>query len=425
MKTTSKQLSNTRVEITVNLNAEDLAATREAAVERLAGSVKVSGFRKGKVPKDVAEKHIDGNALASEMLNIAVNRAVPTAFKEAGVRPLMVPQVNVTKYVPGEIVEMTATADIYPEVKLGKYKGLKAKRVKVEIKEADVEDTIKRIAESFAEPKVVQRKAKMGDEVIVDFVGKKGGEAFKGGSAKGFKLRLGSGQFIPGFEDGIVGQGSGDKIVLPLTFPKEYHMADLAGAKVEFEVLVKQVSEVSVPKIDDELAKKCGPFKDLASLKKDILKNLTEQGEHRAEEQYKDNLVNELVAESKVEAPEVLIDDQMRLIRKDLDQNLETHKVSFEQYLEQAKKTEAEWTAEARKAAEARVKAALVLQELAKEMKVAVDEEAVAAKVTELREVYKKNEDAVKQLARPEVVADIQNRLTIEKTVNELVELNK
>ena len=270
----------------------------------------------------------------------------------------------------------------------------------------------------------MKRAAKEGDEVIIDFVGKKDGKAFKGGSAKDYHLTLGSKTFIPGFEDGIIGHEPGDKFDLKLTFPKDYGVKDLAGAKTVFEVLLKQVNEITKPVIDDEMAKKCGPFKSLKELKADIEKNLKAQDEHKLEEKFKDDLVNALVKKSTVPAPEILIDDQVRMIKEDMSRNAASQGMSFEDFLERNNETQENWEKEARKIAEARVKASLALQTLAVENKITVSDDLVSAKIAELKDVYKKSPEALKSLKDPNVKMDIKNRMIIEKTLEFLVKEN-
>jgi trigger factor len=231
--------------------------------------------------------------------------------------------------------------------------------------------------------------------------------------------------FIPGFEDGIVGHEPGDKFDLKLTFPKDYGVKDLAGAKVVFETLLKQVNEVKKAKIDDEMAKKCGPFKSLKDLKADIEKNLTMQNAHKLEEKLKDELINALVKKSKVPAPEILIDDQMRVIRDDIERNAASQGMSFEDFLKANSETIESWEKEARKVAEARVKASLVLQTLAVEQKITVADDLVMAKINELKDVYKKSPEALKSLKDPNVKMDIRNRMIIEKTLDFLVKANE
>lgn len=425
MKTKVKKLSDSRIELTVTLDAKDLAPYKDKAIEKLAKDIRVEGFRKGKVPAEIAKKFITDNDLNANVVDLAVRGTVIPAFRESEQAPLAVPNVNVTKYVPDETVEYTATADIIPEVTLGDYKKLDVKYEPVKITDKDIKDFLGNLQEAFAEKKVVKREAKLTDEVIIDFVGKKDGEPFQGGSAKDYKLTLGSNAFIPGFEDGIVGHSAGDKFDLPLTFPKDYGVKDLAGSKVVFEVLVKQVNEIEKAPLDDELAKKCGPFKTLDDLKKDIKENLIAQSEARILEKYKDDLIKALVKKSKVPAPEILINDQFRMIQDDMTRNAASKGLSLEEYVERAGETMEKWEKDARKAAEERVKASLVLQNLALKEKIDVKDEDVAAKIVELREVYKKSPDAVKQLKDPNVKNDIRNRMIIEATLDYLVKVNK
>ncbi len=424
MKTKVKKLSDSRVEITVTLDKKDLKPAEEKALVKLAKEIKVEGFRKGKVPAEIAKKFIPENDLNAETIDMAVRSTVIDAFREAEKSPLVLPSVNITKYVPGEMAEYTATADIVPEIVLGDYKKLEVKKPEIKVMAKDINDVLDNLSNSFAEKKVTRRPAKLTDEVIIDFVGKKDGEPFKGGSAKDYHLALGSKTFIPGFEDGIVGHEPGDKFELKLTFPKDYGVKDLAGAKTVFEVLLKQVNEVTKVPIDDELAKKCGPFKTIDELKADIKKNLEAQNAHRTEEKFKDDLVKALVKKSKIPAPEILIDDQVRVIREDISRNAASQGMSFDDFLERNNETLESWEKEARKIAEERVRASLALQTLATKEKITVSDDLVTAKIAELKDVYKKSPEALKNLKNPNVKMDIKNRMIIEKTLEHLVEAN-
>ena len=424
MKVTTKKLSDTKVEVTVSLDQKDLKIAEEQAVLRLSKEIKVQGFRPGKVPAEIARKNINPNDLASTTADIAVRRTVPQAFEEAKNVPLVIPNVDIVKFVPGEVLEYKAVADIIPEIKLGDYKNLKVKREEFKVKQADIDDVLARVRNAYAEKQVVKREAKIDDEVVIDFEGSLDGEKFEGGAAKDFKLKLGSHQFIPGFEEGIVGHSAGDRFDLELTFPKDYHAEKLAGKKTVFNVLLKQVSEFILPELNDDFAKKCGPFKTMADLKLDIENNLTEQNKVKSDEKFKDDLVNELIKKSKISAPEILIEDQIRFIKQDIEANAKAQGLSFEDYLKQTGQTEADWKKQVKEIAETRVKASLALQMLAKEEKIDVENEIVDAKINELREVYKKSKEALASLKNNNVRQDIKNRMVIEKTLNYLVELN-
>lgn len=424
MKSTVKKLSDTKIELKVTLDKSDLEAATKKALERLTKDVKVEGFRKGKAPLEIAQKAVNPNELSSLALDIAVRTTVPKAFADAAKSPLVIPDVNVTKFVPGESAEYTAVADILPEVKLGDYKNLKSKKEKVTASEKDIKEVLENIRNAYSEKKVAKKSAEMGDEVIIDFVGKKDNKAFDGGTAKDYHLTLGSKQFIPGFEEGIVGHASGDKFDLNLTFPKEYGVKDLAGQKTVFEVLVKQVNEIKKPELNDELAKKCGPFKTIEELKTDIKKNIEAQNETKTLNKFKDDLVNELVKASKVSAPEILIKDQLRLITDDFTRNARSRGQELKEYIEAAGEKFDEWEREAKKVAEQRVKASLILQILAQTEKITAEDEEVNAKIAELRDVYQKSKEALENLKDPRVKMDIKNRLTIDKTLDYLVKVN-
>ena len=425
MKTTTKKLSDTKVELKVTLDSKDLAPAREAALKRLAAGLKIQGFRQGKVPVEMVEKHVSENDINSEVIDIAVRTAMPEAFNQAKIMPIVIEHVNISKYVPNESAEFTATAEVLPDVKLGDYKKIKAEMPKTEPTEQEVQEIIDNILEAYSEKVVTKRAAKEGDEVIIDFVGKRDGEEFKGGSAKDYHLILGSHTFIPGFEEGIVGKSAGDKFDLEVTFPKDYPEKTLAGKKAIFETLLKQVNEVQKPKEDAELAKKCGNFNSMDELRADIKKNLETQNRHRAIEQYREALVAELVKKSKVAAPEILIDDQLRIIKGDMRRNAVSRGMQLEEFIEANGSKYEDWEKQARQVAEERVKASLVLQILAREQEITASDEEVEAKIAELRDLYQKSKEAIANLKKPEVRQDIRNRLIIDKTLDFLVDANE
>lgn len=424
MKTTKKKISDTRVEVKVTLDAAELSTAREQALRHLAKNLKVQGFRQGKAPIEMVAKNVPENDINNEALDIAIRTTMQEAFTKEKQVPIAIEHVNVSKYVPNQTVEYAATAEILPDVKLGNFKGLKAKMKATEPTKAEVQEIVDNILNAYSEKTVVKRAAKMGDEVIIDFVGKRDGEAFPGGSAKDYHLTLGSKQFIPGFEGGIVGHESGDKFDLEVTFPKDYPEKSLAGKKAIFETLVKQVNEIKKPKEDDDLAKKCGNFQNMDELREDIKKNLTTQNRHRAIEEYREALVAELVRASKIAAPDILISDQLRFIKDDMRRNAASRGMQLEDYIEHAGQKYEDWEKEARKVAEERVKSSLVLQVLAREQNIEAAEEEVSAKIAELRDLYQKSKEAIANLKKPEVRRDIKNRLIIDKTLDFLVAAN-
>lgn len=427
MKTTVKYESDTKVKLTILVDAEELAIAEQVATAKLFKDVKVAGFRKGKVPVAVAAKNIDPKVLQEETINNALSKAVAEAFISNDIQALDRPVVSMTKFVPGETMEFTAEAEILPKIKLGNYKKLKVKNEKITVSDAEIDEIIERMRNGFAEKKDVKRVAADGDETTIDFVGKKDGVAFDGGTGNDYPLKLGSKQFIPGFEEGIIGHKAGETFDLELTFPADYGAAELKGAKVTFTTTLKSVKEISLPELTDELAAKAGPFKTVADLKSDIKRELTAQKEREAGERQKDDLVKQLVAISKVPVPEVLVIDQSKSIEQDFINNLMYQGLSLDQYLEnKGFESKEKWLeTEVKDVAVKRVQAGLVLAELSKVEKVEASAEEIEKHIDMYKQQYGKNPDALKQFEQPEVRRDITNRLLTEKTVERLVELNK
>jgi trigger factor len=426
MNTTVKYLSDTRVRATIKVEATELKAAEQVALKKLSKTVKVNGFRKGHVPLEVVKKNVDPNALAQETLENALSRAVAESFIENKLQALERPEVEVKKFVPGESLEFTAEADVLPKVKLGDYKKLKVTEKKISVAKKDVDEVVERIRKSMAEKKEVKRAAKLGDEAVIDFVGKKDGEAFPGGTGNDYPLELGSGSFIPGFEEAIVGLKAGDKKDVELTFPKDYHAPDLKGKKVVFETTVKKINEKVLPELNDEFAAKTGPFTSMSELTADIKRELEAQKKREASDELKDSLVKQLVAKSNVAVPAVLREDQVRSIEQDLMQNLMYQGLSIEQYWEQKgyKDRDAWVKAEANEAADNRIKAGLVLSELSKVLKIEATADELADHLNTYRKQYANNPEMAKRFEEPEVQREVANRLITEKTVDELVKLN-
>lgn len=426
MKTSVKHLSDTKVVLTIAVTPDELKAAELVALTKIAKEIKVPGFRKGKVPANVVAKHADPQLVGQQTLEDALSKAVADAFAAEKLQALDRPEVEVKKYEPGKELEFTAEVEVMPTIKLGDYKKLKAKLKVEKPTDKDVDGLIVRMQENFAEKKEVKRAAKSGDDVVIDFVGKKDGVAFDGGTAEDFNLGLGSGQFIPGFEEGVAGHKAGDTFDLDLEFPKDYHSKDLKGAKVVFTVTLKSVNEKVLPEVDEAFAAKCGPFTSVKELREDILTQMTSQREREAGEKLKDELVKELVEKSTVPVPEVLLKDQERSIEQDFMQNLMYQGINLDSYLEaNGFATKEEWLdKEVQPAAEARVKAGLVLAELNKELKIDASTKELEDHINLYKQQYANNKEALAQFDQPEVQRDIANRLLTEKTVEKLVELN-
>lgn len=426
MKTIVKQLSKTKVEVTISLDETELKDARQVALAKLAKKIKVPGFRKGHVPIKVAEKHVDLQTLIDDTLENAISKAVAESFINEQIRALERPAVEIKKFVPDSVLEFTAEAEVLPEIKLGNYKKLKAKKEKITVEDSEIDEIVDRMRSGFSDTKEVKRAAKEKDEVIIDFVGKKGDTPFDGGTANDYKLVLGSSTFIPGFEEGIIGKKTGETFDINISFPEDYHVADLKGEAVIFTTTLKKVNEVVLPKVDDEFAGKVGDFKTAAELRADIEREIKLHKEQESLDKLKDDLVRQLVEASDVPVPEVLINDQVESIKQDMNQNFVYRGVTLEQYLEvRGFESEEEWIEkEVKDAAIQRVKSGLVLAELTKVENIEVSEEEIDERMSQYKDIYKNNKQAAKGFSAPESMGAMENMIFTEKAVGLLVELN-
>lgn len=427
MKTTVDQLSDTKVKLTITLDKTELADAQQVALTKLATNLKVPGFRKGKVPASVAAKHVDPNQLAEETADNALSKAVATAFTSHDIRALERPHVEIVTFEPNQKLEFTAEAQVIPQIKLADYKKLKApKQTAVKIGDAEIKEVTDRIQAQLADKESVDRAAKTDDEVLIDFVGKKDDEAFDGGSANDQTLMLGSNSFIPGFEEAIVGHTPGESFEIPLTFPSDYHVASLADAAVVFEVTLKEVRQVVLPELNDELAAKAGPFTSKDELVDDIRRELTARAEQTQKDELRDALVEQLVEASQVPVPDVLRDDQLKSIEQDMSQNLMYQGMTLENWLEsKGYASKEDWIEkEASKLAEQRVKAGLVLSELSKAADIQASSDELKDRINTLQAQYANNPDMAKRFSEPEIQREVANQLLTEKTIDHLVALN-
>ncbi len=424
MKHTTKRISDTRVALTVDVDQKTIAQAKNLALKELGKSVKVQGFRAGKVPANVVEKNIDPNMLANETVEYAVNRSVNMIIEEEELRVLDQPKIELKKFVPFDTLEFTAEFEVLPEVKLADYTKLKATKKADPVTAKDVTEVIDRMRQGMAERIEATRAVKEGDEVTMDFVGNdKDGAEIEGASGNDYTLTVGSNTFIPGFEEQLVGHTIGKKFDITVTFPSDYHAEHLKNAEVTFTIDLKKVQEVILPTVDDEFAKKVGPFDSAKALKDDIKKELTVQNEKRAAEERKDELLGQLVEASSVPVPAVLVHDQMHALEQDAMQNLMYRGQTLDQYLAANghKDKEAWQAAELTPMAERRVQAGLVIAELSKAEKIDVTAEELEV------ELARRKQEApamAEQLDTPEARRDLANRVVTEKTINRLLDLN-
>lgn len=415
-----KSIEKTEATLTIVAHEADLSPLKQHVLQHFQNRVKVPGFREGKVPPALVEKHVDPAQFQSEFLEEAVSQMYSQAVAETLIRPVGRPEVELKKFVPFTELEFTVKVAVIGEIKLGDYKKLKVKQPEVQITADDVNDVIKSLQIRMAEKKDVNRAAQETDQVWIDFTGvDTKGQPVQGADGKDYPLVLGSNTFIPGFEPALIGLKAGDTKTFDVTFPKDYQVQALANKKVTFTVNVTKVQEVVQPKVDDAFASKVGPFKTVVELKSDIKKQLKIERENQAKREFENELVKTLAAQSEVEVPEQLIEEQIDRIEQEERQNLVYRGQTWEEHLKEEGVTAEEHREQKREVATERVKMGLVLSAVADAENLNVTPEELEIRIQVLKAQY---QDAAMrtELDKPENREDIAARLLTEKTLSKL-----
>lgn len=413
--------SQTEVKLLITADAGLMQSTKEKVLKKLRPEVKLPGFRGGKAPLSLIEKNIDHSTLQTEFLDEAVNALYVQAVTDEKLRPVNRPDVAIKKFVPFTDLEFEATVEVVGKVKLFDYKKIKKTKPSINITDKDIADVIENLRTRAAEKKDVDRAAKDGDQVVIDFAGKDDkGESVQGADGKEYPLVLGSNTLIPGFEPELIGMKAGEEKTFDITFPKDYGVAALQSKKVTFTVKATKVQEVIEPTVDDAFAASLGPFTTVEQLIEDIRKQLTQERQSQSDRDYEDELVREITAKSKVEIPPVLIEEQLDYLEQQERQNLMYKGETWEEHLKSEGIDEKSHREKKRVEAEERVKAGLVLSEIAEQEMIEVRDDEVDVRIQLHKGQY---QDAAMQaeLDKPETRREIRSRLMAEKTVDRLV----
>ncbi|HUD03464.1 MAG TPA: trigger factor [Patescibacteria group bacterium] len=427
MQVTVKVVSETITKLTVSADYKDLARVKRHVVAKSAQKIKVQGFREGKVPVEIAEKHLDANFLQSEVLDEAINHLYIDAINQNRLRVVAPPKVELKKFVPYTDLEFTAEVEVVGKITLPEYKNLNIKIGEVKVTAADVKEILERLQKQASQFKDVTRVAKESDRITIDFEGTdEKGQPVKGATGKDYQLILGSKTFIPGFEDNLNGTKAGQEKTFKLIFPKDYQIKVLQSKKVTFKVIVNKIEETITPDLNDVFAAKVGPFKNLEELKKDISKQLELEKSRQAQAEFEDKIIKTIVDKTKLTLPESILNEQIEAVDKEFRQNLDYRGETFEEYLTNTVQTEQEYhDKELKPAAETRLKAGLVLSEIAELENINVSPEEIEIRIQVLKGQYTSNPEINADLEKPETRRNIASRLLTEKTIAKLVSYNK
>lgn len=412
-----------KVVISFSASKEEFAKGLDSAFKRAVKRVNAPGFRKGKLPRAVFNKMYGEEALYQDAVDAVLPAAYTKAIDELKVSPLAMPDIDVKEISKENGVSFEAVVTVKPNVELGEYKHLGIKKEEVEVTDADVEERLERLLSNQAEWQIKEGEAKKGDIVVIDFKGFIGDEAFEGGEAKGYELELGSGSFIPGFEDQLEGKTAPVDTEVNVTFPENYQVADLAGKEAKFEVTIHDVKEKVLPELTDEFVKEFSKeaASTVAEYKEKLREEIKVQKEEAAAKAYSDKVISTAVENAKLTVPTKLIDQEVNSMFEQFAGNLSRQGLSFELYEQFTGKGADELKAEMRADAENKIKTSFVLGEIAEVEKVEVTEADIDAEVKELATMYNMTEEGVRTRIS---VEDLRGELIIQKTVEFLKENN-
>ena len=352
----------------------------------------IDGFRKGKAPRKIIENNYGEDIFYDEALNGLLNKAYPEAVVELDLEVVANPQLEVGEVKKGEDVTVTATVQLFPEVEVKNYKNLEVTKVATEVTDADVEADLERIQT------VEGRKTQDGDTVVIDFDGSIDGKHFDGGKAENFELKLGSGQFIPGFEDQLIGKDAGEEVEVRVTFPENYNAKDLAGKDALFETKIHEIKVEVLPEIDDDLASDVSEFETLAELKADVKKNLEKNAKDRDEAQMKNELLDKLCEVNEVEVPAAMVEEEIDRMVNEMNQQLAYQGLSLDQYMQLLGQTINDVREGAREDAKKRVAMRILIRAVVAKEGIEATEAELEEELQKFAEQYGQSIDQVKKV---------------------------
>ena len=399
-----EKLEKSRVALTIETSAEEFEAAVNKAYLKMRGKINVPGFRVGKAPRKIIEKMYGAEVFYEEAVNIILPDAYEAAVKEQELDVVGYPEVELESCTKDGVV-FKCTVAVYPEVKLGQYKGLEAPKAEVKVAAADVNARLKEMADRNSRLVSVDRAVKKGDTADIDFEGFDNGVAFDGGKGENFDLEIGSGSFVPGFEDQLIGMKAGEEKDIDITFPKDY-TPELAGKPVVFHVKVNEVKVKEVPALDDEFAKDVSEFDTLKDLKADIKKKLTAERTEAAQRAFEDVLMAKVAEGVEADVPHEMVDLQAEQMTEGFKQQLAAQGIPFDQYLKMTNTTEADFKSQAYGPAEQQVKMDLAISAIVKAEGLEASDDEVEAEMKKVADKYGMDLDTVKKYLRPEEVKE-------------------
>lgn len=393
MKATLGNKEGNKVEFTIEVPEVDFEKGIQRAYLKNRGQFNIPGFRKGKVPRKIIEMNYGVEIFYEDAINMVLPEAYNSAIEELELDPIEQPNVDIEELEKGKPVMIKIDVEVKPEVELGEYKEIEVEKVEYDVTEELVEEELKSVQEMNARVMDAgDREAKEGDTLTIDFEGFIDGEAFEGGKAEGHELEIGSNQFIPGFEEQLVGKNKDEEFDVVVTFPEDYHEESLKGKEATFKVTIHEIKEKELPKLDDEFAKDVSEFDTIEEYKTSIREKLESEFSSKEEIENENNVIDAVVDSAKVDIPEAMIDSQLESEMSEFDHNMRAQGIGIEQYFQITGSSEADLKEQLRPTAEKRVRGDLVLEAIAKKEGIEVSEEDIDKKLEEIADSYKQED---------------------------------
>ena len=422
-----EKLEKNMAKLTIEVSAEELEKAIQGAYLKNKNKINIPGFRKGKAPRKMIEQMYGKEVFYEDAANALIPEAYEKALEECTEEIVSSPKVDVTQLEAGKPFIFTAEVALKPEVTLGTYKGVKVAKAEVEVTDAEVDAEIEKEREKNSRTvSVTDRAVKDGDMTVIDFEGFVDGVAFEGGKGENYPLTIGSGAFIPGFEEALIGAEIGVETDVNVTFPEEYQAEELAGKPAVFKCTVKEIKEKELPELNDEFAGEVSEFETLAEYKEDVKKKLAEKKETEAKNMKEDAVVDAIIAEAQMEIPDAMVETQQRQMVEDFAQRIQSQGITMDQYMQFTGVTAAKLMDQVKPQALKRIQSRLVLEAVVAAEKMEATEEEFEAEVAKMAEAYKMEADKVKELlgenGKKQVMEDICIGKAVELVVDSAVE---
>ena len=407
--------------LTIEVSAEELDKAIEKAYQKNKNKIAIPGFRKGKAPRAIIEKMYGKEVFYEDAANEIIPDAYDKAYDECEEDIVSAPEVDVVQLEAGKPFIFTATVALKPEIKLGKYKGVKVAKADTTVSDDEVMAVIEKERENSARSISVERPVKDKDEVILDFEGFVDGVAFEGGKGENYPLTIGSGSFIPGFEEQLVGAEIGKEVTVKVTFPEDYHAEDLKGKAAEFKCTIKEVKEKELPELDDEFAAEVSEYDTFKEYKEATIKSLQDKKLDEAKNKKEDEAIEAIIAASEIEIPAPMLDTKKRQMVQDFAQNLRQSGLNMEQYFQFTGLTAEKLLEQVEPQAVKSIKSRLVLENIVKAEKIEASEEDFEKELKRIAEAYKMEIDKVKEMIDDNAKKQILEDLAVQKAVEFVV----